>query len=193
MSDMQNGIRQVMEGHTLVPVVTFSSADEAPAFIEYLISQNVGCIEITLRTAAGIEAIELLKKEYDGTFLIGAGTVTNPTQLERLVKANVDFIVSPGLTSDLQFEMEASKLPYLPGTSTPSEIMWAREQGLDTLKFFPANLFGGLDALKAYGQLFPDVQFCPTGGITKETSNDYLSLSNVFAVGGSWFQKDFKK
>jgi 2-dehydro-3-deoxyphosphogluconate aldolase/(4S)-4-hydroxy-2-oxoglutarate aldolase len=190
---MQNGIRKVMEGHSLVPVVIFNTADEAPAFIEYLMTQNVNCIEITLRTPAGIKAIELLKKEYYGRFLIGAGTVTNNDQLDQLVKLKADFIVSPGLTSELQGEMEASGLPYLPGTSTPSEIMWAREQGLDTLKFFPANLFGGLDALKAYGQLFPDVQFCPTGGITKATSNDYLSLSNVFAVGGSWFQKDFKK
>lgn len=190
---MQNGIRKVMDGHTLVPVVTFSNAEEAPAFIEYLIAQQVGCIEITLRTEAGMQAIELLKKEYKDRFLVGAGTVTSPEQLDKLVQINADFVVSPGLTSELQAEMEASKLPYLPGTSTPSEIMWAREQGLDTLKFFPANLFGGLDALQAYGQLFPDVKFCPTGGISKATSSDYLALSNVFAVGGSWFQKDFAK
>ena len=130
MSDMQNGIRQVMEGHTLVPVVTFSSADEAPAFIEYLISQNVGCIEITLRTPAGIKAIELLKKEYDGRFLIGAGTVTNNAQIDQLVKLNADFIVSPGLTSDLQFEMEASKLPYLLMLLNQQQIIMIKKQSI---------------------------------------------------------------
>ncbi|MFT5877104.1 MAG: 2-dehydro-3-deoxyphosphogluconate aldolase/(4S)-4-hydroxy-2-oxoglutarate aldolase, partial [Dokdonia sp.] len=164
---MQNGIQKTLTGHELVPVVTFNNANDAPAFIEYLINQNIGCIEVTLRTKAGLKAIELIKKEFNNSFLVGAGTVTHPAQLEKLVKYNADFVVSPGLTSDLLMEMESSKLPYLPGVSTPSEIMRAREQNIKTLKFFPANLFGGIDALKAYGQLFPDVDFCPTGGITK--------------------------
>ena len=89
--------------------------------------------------------------------------------------------------------LKSSGIPFLPGVATPSEIMAAKEKGLTALKFFPANLFGGIKSLKAYGQVFPDIKFCPTGGITSESSRDYLFLDNVFAIGGSWFQNKFKE
>ena len=189
----QHNIRAKMMGHHLVPVVTFNDGDDPIAFMEFLMEQGVHCIEVTLRTEAGLKAIGTLKRAFANRALIGAGTVTNPKQVEALVALKADFIVSPGLTPDLHKVFENAGIAYLPGIATPSELMQAIEWGLDTLKFFPANLFGGYDALKAYGQVFPTVQFCPTGGITAETSNKYLDLANVFAVGGSWFQKDFQK
>ena len=180
-----------MVGHTLVPVVTFTEGDDPIAFMEFLLAQGVECIEVTLRTPQGIEAIAQLKKHYGDKALIGAGTVIHEEQVARLAGLKADFMVSPGITPALHRAMHQSGLPYLPGIATPSELMRATEMGMETLKFFPANLFGGLQGLKAYGQVFPEIQFCPTGGITKETSADYLALNNVFAVGGSWFQKEF--
>ncbi len=189
----QNNIQSLLANHHLVPVVTFQEHDDPIAFMNFLIHQDVNCIEITLRTSEGIKAIELLKQESPENFLVGAGTVTNKDQILQLKQLNADFIVSPGLTSKLQTSMEQSGIPYLPGVTTPSEVMKAKEMGLNALKFFPANLYGGAKALQTYGNLFPDVNFCPTGGVTKETSKDYLELNNVFAVGGSWFQSEYNK
>jgi 2-dehydro-3-deoxyphosphogluconate aldolase/(4S)-4-hydroxy-2-oxoglutarate aldolase len=188
----QNNIRSVMQGHTLVPVVTFQDGDDPVAFMHFLVAQGVRCIEVTLRTAAGLKAIDTLKQSFASEVLVGAGTVTRDEQVSDLVRVQADFLVSPGLTPSLHASMEDSGIPYLPGVSTPSEVIHAMELGCDTLKFFPAHLFGGLDALKAYGQVFPAIQFCPTGGVSEATSGDYLALANVFAVGGSWFQKAFK-
>lgn len=188
----QNNIRAVMHAHTLVPVVTFATLDHVDDFVAFLKKLDVHCIEITLRTPEGIKAIEYINKAYGAEMLTGAGTVINERQIKALKGVGTDFIVSPGLTPKLAEGLEKSGIPFLPGISTPSEIMQAKEFGFDTLKFFPANLFGGLKGLKAYGSVFPDIQFCPTGGVTKDTCNDYLNLPNVMAVGGSWFQKDFE-
>ncbi len=188
---VQNNIKSVLEGHSLVPVVTFQQDDNPEGLINYLIRQEIQCIEITLRTAAGLKAIEYLKKIDLPNVLVGAGTVTSQEQIKNLKDIGADFIVSPGLTVKLQAHMEESGIPYLPGVATPSEIMAAQGMGLDTLKFFPANLFGGKKALKTFGNLFPNIKFCPTGGITKLTSKEYLELENEFAVGGSWFQTDY--
>jgi 2-dehydro-3-deoxyphosphogluconate aldolase/(4S)-4-hydroxy-2-oxoglutarate aldolase len=189
----QNNIREILEGHDRVPVVTFGQEDDPVAFMQYLLEEGVKCIEITLRTEFGLPAIRAIRFAFGPEVVVGAGTVLDPSQLPALNDAGTDFLVSPGATDDLIDAMEASGMAYLPGAVTPSEIMHLRSKGMRTLKFFPAHLFGGKDALKAYGQLFPDVAFCPTGGIKKETSGDYLSLSNVFAVGGSWFQKDYQR
>ncbi len=180
-----------MSGHPLVPVVTFKEADDPLQLMNYLIENDIHCIEVTLRTTQGIKAIATLRQTYGASILVGAGTVTTTIQVDELKEVGVDFLVSPGITSSLQKAMQASGIPYLPGVATPGEILKAMEMGLRTLKFFPANLFGGLDALKAYEQVFPDIQFCPTGGVTQDTCQDYLALQNVFAVGGTWFQKQF--
>lgn len=188
----QNNIKEVMKNHQLVPVITFQEGGQPEQMMDFLINQGIKCIEITLRTPSGINAIARLKEQYNiSDILIGAGTVTNKNQIQELKQIGADFMVSPGLTQQLKNDMEESGIPYLPGVATPSEIMKAKEMGLKTLKFFPANLFGGLSALKTFGNLFPDISFCPTGGIKKDTSKEYLALDNVFAVGGSWFQADF--
>ena len=193
MVNDQNNIRAVLQGHERVPVVTFNEGDDPVAFMRYLLNDGVKCIEITLRTPYGLPAIKAIREAFGKEVVIGAGTVLGPEQLPALKEAQTDFLVSPGATDALIDSMDESGMAYLPGAVTPSEIMHLRSRGLRTLKFFPAHLFGGKDALKAYGQLFPDVVFCPTGGIKKETSNEYLSLSNVFAVGGSWFQKAYQE
>lgn len=186
-------IYKIIKNNPLVPVVTFQKDDDPEAFADYLIKRNIFCIEITLRTDYGLKAIELLKNIYSDTIQVGAGTVINSEQVAQLGSIGADFLVSPGLTPDLFECMMNSQIPFLPGVATPSEIIRAQEFGLEYLKFFPAHLYGGVDALKMFGGLYPNIKFCPTGGINEETSKEYLELENVVAVGGSWFQKDYKK
>lgn len=189
----QNNIREQLKDHNVIPVVTFKAGDDPIDLMNYLLDQGISCIEITMRTVEGLKAIEVLKNKMGSKVLVGAGTVTSFDQINKLRNLGTDFLVSPGLTAKLQIFMEESGIPYLPGIATPSEIMRAKEMGLDTLKFFPANLFGGLSTLKTYKSVFPEIVFCPTGGITPSTSPDYLALDNVFAVGGSWLQSDYHK
>lgn len=187
----QNRIAEVLKGHSYIPVVTFNEGDDPLNFVEFLIQQKVNCIEVTLRTPFAFEALEKIKKTYEDGFIIGAGTVVELEQVDKLNDLGIDFMVSPGLTESLIKKMSVSNIAFLPGISTPSEIIKARELGLTTLKFFPASIFGGIEALNTYAQVFPDINFCPTGGINKMSSDDYLKLPNVFAVGGSWFQKSY--
>lgn len=188
----QHNIRQLLSEHPLVPVVTFEDLSQVVAFTEFLLNQQVRCIEVTLRNEFGLLAIQTIRKRFEKEMLVGAGTVTSEQHIMRAKDAGAQFAVSPGLTFELLEDFRANEIPFLPGVSTPSEIMFALENGLNTLKLFPANVVGGVDALKAYHAVFPSVKFCPTGGITKETSAHYLNLPNVFAVGGSWFQKEFE-
>ncbi|MFK7786614.1 MAG: bifunctional 4-hydroxy-2-oxoglutarate aldolase/2-dehydro-3-deoxy-phosphogluconate aldolase [Crocinitomicaceae bacterium] len=182
---MQNNIEEVLSNHSLVPVVTIHSEAEIEPVINALRSRNIFCIEVTLRTDFAFDALRIIKNQYSDITL-GVGTVISPEQIDELEKIGVDFIVSPGLTSKLYYHFMASKIPFIPGVSTPSEIIQAVELGCDVLKFFPANLFGGIKALKTYGNVFPAVKFCPTGGVNESTYEEYLSLKNVISVGGSW-------
>ncbi len=189
----QNNIRALLRGNTKIPVVSFNEQDNPVDFANYLLNQGINCIEVTLRSAAGLKAIEKLKCDpIAEKMLIGAGTVVSSRQIKKLKDLGTDFLVSPGITSNLKRTMEESGIPYLPGVCTPGEMMKAREMDLFSLKFFPAELFGGPKALKTYASVFPDLNFCPTGGITEESSKNYLDLPNVFAVGGSWFQNNYK-
>lgn len=185
---MQHGIESVLAKHHVIPVVTVNSKEETDAVMNRLLAQNIHVAEITLRTAYALTAIEHVKKNYP-TIDVGVGTVISIGQVAPLVDLEVDFIVSPGATMDLITHLKEGSIPFIPGAVTPSEIMQGLQMGLNTFKFFPANLFGGIDALKAYGQVFPSAQFCPTGGINGTTCNDYLALSNVISVGGSWMLK----
>jgi 2-dehydro-3-deoxyphosphogluconate aldolase/(4S)-4-hydroxy-2-oxoglutarate aldolase len=184
----QNNIQEVLKNHPLIPVVTIHSEAEIEEIINALRSRNVYCIEVTLRTDFAFEALRIIKEKYTDITL-GVGTVISTEQIDELVKIGVDFVVSPGLTSKLYYHFMASKLPFIPGVSTPSEIIQAVEYGCDTLKFFPANLFGGIMALKTYGNVFPSVKFCPTGGVSESTFEEYLALDNIISVGGSWMVK----
>lgn len=185
----QNNIAAVLSQHPVIPVVTINNEGEIPGIAAHLLQHNIHCIEVTLRTAYALEGITQFKKLYGDQFAIGVGTVVKPKQVDEVAAIGVDFIVSPGIQMDLGNVLEQSGIPFIPGVATPSDIIAGLQRDWNVFKFFPANLFGGLPALKAYGQVFPSVKFCPTGGITEESYHDYLALNNVISVGGSWMMK----
>jgi len=173
----QYNIRAILEKHPIIPVVTFHELFEVVPQLEKLESQGVSCIEITLRTPISFDAIAEAKRTFGQRMDIGVGTLVTNEQIEKAADLGVDFMVSPGISKTLAPTFESCGIPFIPGVATPSEIIAGLELGWDTFKFFPAHLFGGLDALKTYGQVFPQVKFCPTGGIKAETYEQYLSLS----------------
>jgi 2-dehydro-3-deoxyphosphogluconate aldolase/(4S)-4-hydroxy-2-oxoglutarate aldolase len=145
----QNDIRTVLSQHPTIPVVTFHHTDEVAPKMEGLIAKGIFCIEITLRTPVAYDCIALAKKLYGDRCAIGMGTVVKVEQIEKAIELGIDFMVSPGLNASLAPHFEQSKIAFIPGVATPSEIIEGIQFGWDTFKFFPANLFGGLGALKA--------------------------------------------
>ncbi|MCH2548309.1 MAG: bifunctional 4-hydroxy-2-oxoglutarate aldolase/2-dehydro-3-deoxy-phosphogluconate aldolase [Alphaproteobacteria bacterium] len=186
---MTNSLASMLAQNPVIPVVTLQNADDGVKLAEALLEGGISVIEITLRTEAGLEAIRQVAKHVKG-MIVGAGTITTPDQFKQAVDAGSQFIVSPGLTDTLANGVLQESTPFLPGVSTTTEIMIAREYGLEFLKFFPASLSGGAAAIKQFGGLFPDIRFCPTGGINLDNFNDYLRLKNVVCVGGSWVSPD---
>ena len=184
----QNNIREVLAKHPIIPVVTFTNLEEIDAKIEVLLRNNVMCIEITLRTPVAYDAIQKVKENYGSEITVGMGTVVMEAQIRKAIELQVDFMVSPGLHSGLAEQLMESKIAFIPGVATPSDIITGLQYEWDTFKFFPAFLFGGVEALKTYGQVFPNLKFCPTGGLTEATYRDYLALENVISVGGSWLK-----
>ena len=184
----QNNIREVLAKHPVIPVVTFSNLEEVDAKIEVLLRNNVKCIEITLRTPVAYDAIQKVKENYGSEITVGMGTVVMEAQIRKAIELQVDFMVSPGLHGGLAEQLMESKIAFIPGVATPSDIINGLQYEWDTFKFFPAFLFGGVEALKTYGQVFPNLKFCPTGGLTEATYRDYLALENVISVGGSWLK-----
>jgi 2-dehydro-3-deoxyphosphogluconate aldolase/(4S)-4-hydroxy-2-oxoglutarate aldolase len=144
-------------------------------------------LEVTLRTGHGLTAIREMGKVSGA--IVGAGTVLNERQLAQAIDGGSRFIVSPGLTEPLGKAAIESKVPFLPGIATSSDIMRGLDLGLDRFKFFPAEASGGIAALKSIAGPFADICFCPTGGIRPETAAKWLALDNVLCVGGSWFVK----
>jgi 2-dehydro-3-deoxyphosphogluconate aldolase / (4S)-4-hydroxy-2-oxoglutarate aldolase len=187
----QNNIRTLLRDNPIVPVVKIDHLKEVIPLLDYLKEHHFNSIEITLRTDCAMDAIRLAKEHCDDSFLVGAGSVIKTEQIKELLDLGIDFIVLPGMQKDLIEVLEEMKIPFLPGVMTPSEIMEALRMGWDTLKFFPAHIAGGMEALKTYSQVFPKVKFCPTGGISVENHKDFLALDNVLSVGGSWVQKKF--
>lgn len=186
---IQNGIEKIIEKHTVIPVVTLNSEEDVHATVSKLIKAKINCAEITLRTSFALEGIEMMINAYP-SIDVGVGTVVNGHQIDELNKIQgIKFMVSPGGSPSLLKKMNESKIPFLPGVVTPSEIVAGMELGVNVFKFFPANLFGGLKTLQTYGQVFPSAKFCPTGGLNADNHKDFLALSNVCAVGGSWMLK----
>lgn len=169
----------------LVPVLVIHDIAEAIPIAQALVAGGVRMLEVTLRTSAGLDAIRIIKQTV-GDAIVGAGTVTSAAQLEAAVAQGAEFIVSPGVSTELLQAAKEWGGPYLPGVATASEVMQAREAGFRYQKLFPAEVVGGAALLKALKGPFADVRFCPTGGIDQHNYQEYLDLSNVFAVGGSW-------
>lgn len=169
----------------VMPVVVIDDLAAAVPVARALVDGGLPAIELTLRTPVALDALRAIAAEVP-EIALGAGTITTPAQAEAAVSAGAGFLVSPGLTPDLLAAMTATGVPFLPGTSTVSEVLAVLEAGLTEMKFFPAEAAGGAPYLKSVAGPLPQARFCPTGGITPASAPSYLSLPNVGCVGGSW-------
>jgi 2-dehydro-3-deoxyphosphogluconate aldolase/(4S)-4-hydroxy-2-oxoglutarate aldolase len=177
-------LEDIMRAAPVIPVLVVEDVRQARPLAEALVSGGLRVLEVTLRTPAALEVIRAMR-EVQGA-IVGAGTVTNPAELEAAIEAGSEFIVSPGLTEPLGKAAVASGVPFLPGIASAGDIMRGLDLGLNRFKFFPATAAGGVQALKALAAPFGGVRFCPTGGITEETAPEWLALDPVLCVGGSW-------
>ena len=168
----------------VLPVLVIDDPADAVPLAIALRDAGIDSVEVTLRRPGALDAIRRIIAEVEGV-AVGAGTVTTPAQLDQLRRLGAAFAVSPGTSAALVRKAHELELPYLPGVITPSEVMTGLELGVEVFKFFPAGAFGGIDALRAYGDVFGQAQFCPTGGIGPDNVADYLALPNVVAVGSS--------
>jgi 2-dehydro-3-deoxyphosphogluconate aldolase/(4S)-4-hydroxy-2-oxoglutarate aldolase len=169
----------------VVPVVVIDDLAHAVPVAQALVAGGLPVIELTLRTPVALEAIRAIADQVP-EILIGAGTIVTPGQAKEALDAGARFLVSPGATPALLDAMAVTGLPFLPGTATVSEVLAVLEAGFTAMKFFPAEASGGAPFLKALSTVVPTARFCPTGGITYASAPDYLKLSNVGCVGGSW-------
>ena len=182
-------ISSILAMSPVIPVITIDQADHALPLAQALVDGGLPVLEITLRTPHALAAITAIRKALPDA-VVGAGTVLNRETFAQAVSAGAAFIVSPGFTADLlacadEYEVQ-NAVPFLPGVNTPSEIMQLLAHGITAMKFFPAEAAGGIAMLKSVGGPLPQALFCPTGGITMRNAPDYLALSNVACVGGSW-------
>ncbi|GGC32981.1 KHG/KDPG aldolase [Novosphingobium marinum] len=184
MNDTANGIEAIMRMAPVIPVLVIDDADHALPIARALVAGGLRVLEVTLRTDAALDAIKAMK-EVDGA-VVGAGTVLSPDDLDDVIEAGAEFVVSPGLTTNLARAVHDAELPFLPGVATAGDIMRGLDEGLDRFKFFPAEASGGIAALKAIAAPFGKARFCPTGGITQASAPDWLALDAVLCVGGSW-------
>jgi 2-dehydro-3-deoxyphosphogluconate aldolase/(4S)-4-hydroxy-2-oxoglutarate aldolase len=169
----------------VIPVVVLDDPDHAVPLARALLAGGIGIIEITLRSAAALPAIERIAAEVP-EMTVGAGTLITPPQVEAATVAGARFLVSPGTTPSLLDALADSGVPYLPGVATVSEVLTVLERGVSQMKFFPAESSGGTAALRALSGPLRQVRFCPTGGISAATAPAYLALPNVACIGGSW-------
>ncbi|MCG1053699.1 bifunctional 4-hydroxy-2-oxoglutarate aldolase/2-dehydro-3-deoxy-phosphogluconate aldolase [Mycetohabitans sp. B5] len=178
-------VSEIVRIGPVIPVLTFESVEQGEHVAHALYEGGVKVLEITLRTAAGLQAIGRAS-QLASDIVVGVGTLTTAAQVEQAKRAGAAFGVSPGLTREIHRAAQDVGLPLLPGVMTPSDILLAFELGYDIVKFFPAQQAGGLDMLQAFSGPFPALRFCPTGGITQELATSFLALPNVVCVGGSW-------
>jgi 2-dehydro-3-deoxyphosphogluconate aldolase/(4S)-4-hydroxy-2-oxoglutarate aldolase len=183
--DLTLALRQIR----IVPVIVIERIEHAVPLARALVDCGLSMLEITLRTDAALQAIAAIRAEVPAA-RVGAGTVLNAAQCRAAVAAGAAFVVSPGLTEEVVNASREFEIPLLPGVATPSDIMKGLSHGLNLFKFFPAESLGGVNYLKALYAPFPQVQFCPTGGISPQNLHSYLALPNVAAAGGSWMVPD---
>ncbi|MES4612960.1 MAG: bifunctional 4-hydroxy-2-oxoglutarate aldolase/2-dehydro-3-deoxy-phosphogluconate aldolase [Ewingella sp.] len=185
MKNWKTSAEQILTSGPVVPVIVINKLEHAVPLAKALVAGGVRVLEVTLRTACAVDAIKAIAKEVPDA-IIGAGTVLNPEQLAEVTAAGAQFAISPGLTEPLLKAANAGPIPLIPGISTVSELMLGLDAGLREFKFFPAEANGGVKALQAIAGPFPQVRFCPTGGITPNNYRDYLALKSVLCIGGSW-------
>ncbi|TLM79572.1 bifunctional 4-hydroxy-2-oxoglutarate aldolase/2-dehydro-3-deoxy-phosphogluconate aldolase [Microbulbifer harenosus] len=182
---MQESLVPVLEQAGVVPVLVIDNVSDALPLAQALVEGGLNVLEVTLRTEAALAAVEEIAKHLPDAH-VGTGTVLNAADIRRSVDAGATFMVSPGATEALLDAADGVKVPLLPGAANPSEVMRLLERGYHYQKFFPAEAAGGVPMLKSIGGPLAQVKFCPTGGVSPGNAKDYLSLSNVVCVGGSW-------
>jgi len=178
-------LRDVMRLSPVIPVLTVTRLEHAAPLAQALVHGGIRVLEVTLRTACALDAITEMRECAPGA-IVGAGTLTRAEDFAAVQRAGAQFAVTPGLTPDLMFGAGETRLPLLPGVMTPTELIAARAAGFRACKLFPAQQAGGVGMLKALAGPFPDVVFCPTGGITRTNAAEFLAQPNVLCVGGSW-------
>lgn len=178
-------VDELLDRAPVIAVVALDDAADAVPLARALVAGGLPVVEVTLRTPVALEAIRRIAAEVPDA-VVGAGTVTSPGQVGEAVAAGAGFLVSPGATPKLLDALEAAPVPFLAGVATASEIVALLERGITTAKLFPAEALGGTRLLRALAGPFPQVRFCPTGGIGVARAGDYLALSNVACIGGSW-------
>ena len=178
-------IKELLSTTRIIPVLTINNLNDALPLCTALMAGGLSVIEITLRTKPALNAVEMISKELP-EMRVGVGTLLDPMDLIRAKNSGACFAVSPGLNMDLVEQAQKDNLAYLPGIQTSSEAMTAYRYGLRALKFFPAKAAGGIYGLKQFQPVYPDLDFCPTGGIDFSDAPKYLRERNVLCVGGSF-------
>jgi 2-dehydro-3-deoxyphosphogluconate aldolase/(4S)-4-hydroxy-2-oxoglutarate aldolase len=176
---------EVLRQGPVVPVMVIQKLEQAVPLARALVAGGIRVLEITLRTPVALEAIRIISREVSGA-MVGAGTVTRGEELAAVAEAGAVFAISPGLTVELLDAANQGPIPLIPGIATISELMTGMARGYSHFKFFPAEAAGGVKMLQAIAGPFPQITFCPTGGITLANYRDYLALKNVACIGGSW-------
>lgn len=177
-------MRDICQLAPVIPVLVIEDLTIAKRLAEVLVKGGLPVLEVTLRTSVALDAIRLMS-EVPGA-VVGVGTLLTPQHVRDAKNAGATFGVSPGVTEALLDAAEEESFPLLPGAASASEVMYLVERGYDTLKFFPAQAAGGVNMLKSFAGPFPQISFCPTGGVSPQNVAEYLELSNVLCVGGTW-------
>lgn len=178
-------MRNLLAGHSVIPVITLDRVEDAVPLAEALVAGGLKVLEVTLRTEAAVEGIRQIVNHVPDA-IVGTGTVCTEQQIKLSEDLGCQFMISPGATESLLQAGERSDIPFLPGISSVSELMRGMEYGHRNFKFFPAEAAGGPPVLKAMAGPFGDIGFCPTGGVGLHNAMEYLALPNVLCVGGSW-------
>ena len=176
---------EILTGAAVVPVLTIERAADAVPLARALVAGGLRVLEVTLRTAAAVDAVERIVADVPEA-IVGVGTITQVPEVRLALSAGAKFLVSPGTPPELAAALARARVPILPGCSTVSEALTLATYGFSVLKFFPAEAAGGIAFLKAIAAPLPHIRFCPTGGIDQHNAASYLALPNVIAVGGSW-------
>ena len=182
---MHNSIKSILTMSPVMPVLVINKVDKVEHLFESLIKGNLKVVEITLRTSCALTVIEIASKKFP-SLMVGAGTVLNEKDLQDIKSAGASFAVSPGSTISLATKALDMKFPFLPGIANSSDIMNLISLGYESFKFFPAEAAGGINYIKSLKGPFPDIVFCPTGGVNQENATEWLKQNNVICVGGSW-------
>lgn len=176
---------ELMSEQKLLPIIQANSSEQGVQIARAMAAAGLKLVEVVLRTEESLAALVAIKQQVPD-LVVGAGTITNTAILQQALEVGSDFIVTPAVSENLLRQLEECPVPVLPGVSNTGDILLAAEHGFEEQKLFPAALSGGPEFLAAVSSVFRSVSFCPTGGVNAENRMQYLSLKNVFAVGGTW-------